>query len=161
MTTDTIPDLPEVTENDVYITRAFDAPREVVWNFFTRPELLALWFGPDTVHVDPATVVIELTVGGRWDLDMVDNATGEHYPMRSTVVVVTPPEYLEVAAEAVAGSGPQTELRLRIWFHDHGAKTRLTIHQGPFTPEFRDMTSTGWQSSFVKVDALLASGVAR
>jgi uncharacterized protein YndB with AHSA1/START domain len=160
MSNDTIPDLPEVTDNDVYITRAFDAPREVVWGFFTRPELLALWFGPKEVHVDPATVVIELKVGGRWDLDMVDNATGEHYPVRSTLVVVTPSEYLEGAEEVVRGSGPQAATRLRIWFHDHGSKTRLTIHQGPFTPEFRDMTSVGWESSFVKVDELLASGVA-
>jgi uncharacterized protein YndB with AHSA1/START domain len=160
MSNDTIPEVPEVTDADVFITRAFDAPREVVWNFFTRPELLALWFGPKEVHVDPASVVIELEVGGRWELDMVDNATGERYPMRATLVVVTPPEYLEGAADAVPGSGPQNGLRLRIWFHDHGSKTRLTLHQGPFTPEFRDMTCLGWESSFVKIDELLASGIA-
>ena len=95
MSNDTIPEVPEVTDSDVFITRAFEAPREVVWNFFTRPELVALWFGPKEVHVDPASVIIELKVGGRWELDMVDNVTGERYPMRSTLVVVTPPEYLE------------------------------------------------------------------
>ena len=160
MNNETIPDIPDVTDSDLFITRAFDAPREVVWNFFTRPELLALWFGPKEVHVDPASVVIELKVGGRWDLDMVDNATGQRYPVKSTLVVVTPPEYLEGAESAVPGSGPQNDLRLRIWFHDHGSKTRLTIHQGPFTPEFRDMTGAGWEASFVKIDELLASGVA-
>lgn len=159
MTNSTIPEVPDVTDSDLLITRAFDAPREVVWGFFTRADLLALWFGPTEVHVDPASVVIELEVGGRWDLDMVDNATGARYPMRSTLSVVTPPEYLEGAATAVEGSGPQSDLRLRIWFHDHGSKTRLTIHQGPFTPEFRDMTVAGWQKSFTKIDALLASGV--
>ncbi|MEO6116038.1 MAG: SRPBCC domain-containing protein [Pseudolysinimonas sp.] len=159
MSNDTIPEMPDVTDRDVFITRAFDAPREVVWNFFTRPELLALWFGPKEVHVDPASVVIELKVGGRWDLDMVDNATGARYPMASTLVIVTPPEYLECAETPVEGSGPQNDLRLRIWFHDHGSKTRLTIHQGPFTSEFRDMTLAGWESSFVKIDELLASGV--
>jgi len=30
----------------------------------------------------------------------------------------------------------------------------------PFTPEFRDMTCLGWESSFAKVDELLASGIA-
>ena len=37
MSNDMIPEVPEVTDADVFITRAFDAPREVVWNFFTRP----------------------------------------------------------------------------------------------------------------------------
>ena len=154
----TVPEIPAATDNDLFLTRAFDAPREVVWRFFTEPELLALWFGPNEVHVDPASVVIELRVGGRWDLDMVDNASGERYPVRSTLVAVTPPEYLEGELSAVDGSGPQNELRLRIWLHDHGPKTRLTLHQGPCSPEFRDMTGAGWEASFVKIDALVASG---
>jgi uncharacterized protein YndB with AHSA1/START domain len=154
----TVPPIPAVTDTDLFITRAFDAPREVVWRFFTEPALLAQWFGPAEVHVDPASVVIELRVGGRWDLDMVDNASGARYPFRSTLVAVSPPEYLEGMGSAVEGSGPQNDLRLRIWLHDHGSRTRLTIHQGPFTPEFRDMTGAGWEASFLKVDALLASG---
>ena len=154
----TVPEIPAATDSDLFLTRAFDAPREVVWRFFTEPELLALWFGPNEVHVDPASVVIELRVGGRWDLDMVDNASGERYPVRSILVAVTPPEYLEGELSAVDGSGPQNELRLRIWLHDHGPKTRLTLHQGPFSPEFRDMTGAGWEASFVKIDALVASG---
>ena len=160
MSSTTVPDLPEVTDSDLSISRVFDAPREVVWGFFTRPELLALWFGPHEVHVDPASVVIELAEGGRWDLDMVDNASGDRYPVRSTLVAVIPPEYLEGVEAAVPGSGPQNELRLRIWLHDHGSKTRLTIHQGPFTPEFRAMTQAGWEASFVTIDELLTSGVA-
>jgi len=154
----TIPAIPAVTDSHLFITRAFDAPREVVWKFFTQPELLARWFGPAEVHVDPASVVVELRVGGRWDLDMVDNASGERYPLRATLTVVTPPEYFEGVTAAVEGSGPQAELKLRVWFHDHGSKTRLTLHQGPFTPEFRDMTGAGWEASFVKIDALVASG---
>jgi uncharacterized protein YndB with AHSA1/START domain len=154
----TIPEIPAATDTDLFLTRAFDAPREVVWRFFTEPELLAQWFGPSEVHVDPASVVVELRVGGRWDLDMVDNASGERYPVRSTLITVTPPEYLEAELTAVEGSGPQNELRLRVWLHDHGSKTRLTLHQGPFTPEFREMTGAGWEASFVKIDELVASG---
>lgn len=154
---ETIPDIPEVTERDLFVTRAFDAPRAVVWKFFTDPEFLAKWFGPAGVHVDPATVRVDLEVGGRWDLDMVDDATGQHYPVRSQLVVVRPPEYLEALLEPSGESGPPEELRLRLWFHDHGSKTRLTLHQGPFSPEFRDMTGAGWEDSFVKIDRLLAS----
>jgi uncharacterized protein YndB with AHSA1/START domain len=155
----TIPEIPRALESDVFITRAFNAPREVVWKFFTEPALLSRWFGPTEVHVDAATVKVELHPGGRWDLDMVDNATGEHYPLRSQLRVVIAPEYLEGGeVTATTEVGPLEGITLRIWFHDHGEKTRMTLHQGPFTPEFREMTSIGWQSSFTKIDAIIENG---
>ena len=154
----TIPEIPAAADTDVFITRAFAAPREVVWKFFTEPEYLARWFGPTGVHVDPSTVRVELHPGGSWGLDMVDDATGEHYPMRTRLTVVIPPEYLE-GSESSADTqlGPLEGITLRIWLHDHGDKTRMTLHQGPFTPEFRDMTRDGWLSSFEKIDTILAA----
>lgn len=154
----TIPDIPVATDRDVFITRAFDAPREVVWKFFTEPEYLATWFGPVGVHVDPESVRVQLHPGGSWAVDMVDDASGDRYPMRARLTVVIPPEYLEGVESAETSMGPLSEITMRIWFHDHGEKTRMTLHQGPFTTEFRDMTRDGWLSSFEKIDAQLADG---
>ena len=148
-----VPTIPEALETDVLITRAFAAPRDVVWRFFTDPEFLAKWFGPTGFHVDASTVSVDLRVGGNWDLDMVSDETGEHAPVRTVLTAVIPPEYLEGTL-----AGPEGDVTLRLWFHDHGDKTRLTLHQGPFTPEFRDMTADGWELSFQKVDAILAGG---
>lgn len=152
MTDRIIPEIPEALDTDVFITRVFAAPREVVWRFFTEPELMARWFGPASTHTDPASVSVDLRAGGSWDLDMVDDATGERYPMRATLTAVIPPEYLEGTASA----GPQADpVTLRIWLHDHGDRTRMTLHQGPFEPQYRDMTTTGWNESFLTVDAIL------
>lgn len=119
----TIPEIPVATDRDVFITRAFDAPRDVVWKFFTEPEYLAQWFGPSSVHVDPETVKVELHPGGTWGLDMVDNVSGKHYPMRARLTVVIPPEYLE-GHEQTAGTemGPLDDISLRIWLHDMARK---------------------------------------
>jgi len=160
MSDQTVPAIPEVTDSDVYITRAFDAPIDVVWKFWTEPERLAQWFGPATTHVDPATVEVELRPGGKWDLDMVDNETAEHYPVRSTLRVVKEHEYLEGAVSGATDHGSAVNVILRVWFHDHGEKTRITLHQGPFTPEFRDMTGAGWEESFQKIDAIVARSAA-
>ncbi|CAN5553350.1 SRPBCC domain-containing protein [soil metagenome] len=158
MTEQTIPEIPNALDTDVFITRAFNAPRDVVWKFFTEPEYLVRWFGPQTTHVDPSTVNVQLHPGGSWDLDMVDNETGEHYPMRARLTVVIPPEYLEGGEPGDTGMSPDNEgIKLRIWLHDHGDKTRMTLHQGPFTAEFRDQTTEGWESSFEKIDAILAA----
>ena len=156
----TVPEIPQVLDTDVYITRVFAAPRDVVWKFFTEPEYMAKWFGPSTTHVPVETVNVQLETGGSWDLDMVDNTTGEHYPIRATLVAVIPPEYLEGAETNGAEMTPDgTGIRLRIWLHDHGDKTRMTLHQGPFLPGFRDMTVDGWNESFEKIDAILEAGL--
>ena len=154
-----VPAIPEVTDRDVLVTRAFDAPRDLVWRFFMDPALLSQWFGPRGVHVDPSTVNVELREGGRWDLDMVDDATGAHYPIRAVLRVVREPDYFEgvVSADEASVDNPW-DVVLRVWFHDHGDKTRITLHQGPFAEENKKPTVDGWEDSFQKIDALIAGG---
>jgi uncharacterized protein YndB with AHSA1/START domain len=149
--TDVIP--PEVTDRDVYITRSFAAPRDVVWKFWTEPQRLAEWFGPTGVHTPESNIDVDLRVGGRWDLGMTDDASGQLYPLSSRITKVVEGEYLEMVIEAASG-GQIENVFLRVTFHDHGETTRMTLHQGPFTPEFRDMTTDGWVQSFAKLDAI-------
>jgi uncharacterized protein YndB with AHSA1/START domain len=150
--TDVIP--PEVTDHDVYITRSFAAPRDVVWRFWTEPQRLAEWFGPTGVHTPESGINVEVEVGGRWDLEMVGDATCELYPLSSHITKVIEGEYLEMVIET-ANAGQIENVLLRVRFHDHGETTRMTLHQGPFTPEFRDQTTDGWVQSFAKLDAIL------
>jgi len=149
---------PEVTDRDVYITRSFDAPRELVWKFWTEPEHLAQWFGPADYSTPLETITISLEEGGAWSVAMRDDATGDLYPMNTRFVTVREPEYLEMVIDSADtnGLGTLEQLRLRVTFHDHGEKTRVTLHQGPFTEEQREQTSVGWEQSFVKLDAIFA-----
>jgi uncharacterized protein YndB with AHSA1/START domain len=149
--TDVIP--PEVSERDVYITRSFNAPRDVVWKFWTEPGHLAEWFGPADVHTPESNIEVEIKVGGRWNLGMVGDVTCELYPLSSRITKVIEGEYLEMIIES-ASSGQIENVFLRVQFHDHGETTRMTLHQGPFTPEFRDLTTDGWVQSFAKLDAI-------
>jgi uncharacterized protein YndB with AHSA1/START domain len=34
------------TDREIVLTRVFDAPRRLVFDVFTKPELLKRWFGP-------------------------------------------------------------------------------------------------------------------
>ncbi|BDI23938.1 SRPBCC domain-containing protein [Herbiconiux sp. L3-i23] len=155
MTIEHRPAVPDVTDSDLFLSRTFDAPREAVWRYFVDPAALALWFGPRGVHVDPASVVVDLREGGRWDLDMIDDASGDRYPLRCRITAFRPEEYLE---GAMTGADGAIAVTLRLWFHDHGERTRLTLHQGPFTAEQLTQTGSGWTESFEKIDAALAAG---
>jgi uncharacterized protein YndB with AHSA1/START domain len=147
----------DIADTDVYITRAFDAPRPLVWRFFLQPEHLAEWFAPAGYSTPVETISIDPRVGGRWELLMVDDVTGEGFPMRGTIVELVEPELLVMRLDAETGRIPINALMLRIQFHDHGDRTRLTLHQGPFTPDRQHATESGWLESFEKLDRQLSA----
>jgi uncharacterized protein YndB with AHSA1/START domain len=52
------------TERELVMTRVFDAPRHLVFDALTKPELLKRWYGP--VGWSLAICEIDLRVGGAW-----------------------------------------------------------------------------------------------
>jgi uncharacterized protein YndB with AHSA1/START domain len=149
------PPLPAVTERDVYITRSFAAPIQLVWDFWTKPELLAQWFGPHGISVHESTIAVDVREGGAWNLRMHDD--NGVYPIEAEILIAAPPEYLELRLQANTAQGQVEDVLLRIQFHDHGDTTRMTLQQGPFDPEFRDLTRDGWIQSFEKLDAIVGA----
>lgn len=55
-------------DRELVITRKLDAPIDLVWEVWTKPEHIANWWGPDgftnTIHV------MDMRPGGAWDLVM-------------------------------------------------------------------------------------------
>jgi uncharacterized protein YndB with AHSA1/START domain len=51
-------------DRDVVLTRVFDAPRQLVFEALTTPELLKRWCGPTGWTMDVCEV--DLRVGGKW-----------------------------------------------------------------------------------------------
>ena len=51
-------------DREIVVTRAFDAPRELVFLCYSKPELLRRWYGlPDWTMT---VCEIDFRVGGRW-----------------------------------------------------------------------------------------------
>jgi uncharacterized protein YndB with AHSA1/START domain len=142
-----------VTDRAVFISRSFNGPRELIWRFWTEPDLLASWFGPEGVTVPPESVLVEPRVGGRWELAMQNDLTGEFNSIRGRITVFLDPEYLEITMDADTSAGSLEDVVLRLEFHDHGSRTRVTLHQGPFADDIRDITLAGWTRSFVVLDS--------
>lgn len=55
--------------------RTFDAPRELVWAAWTRPEMTVQWMGP--VEWPAVTVRQDLRVGGAWRICLRNPDTGQ------------------------------------------------------------------------------------
>lgn len=52
------------SDREVVLTRVFDAPRSLVFDALTKPELLRRWYGPSNWSLDICE--IDLRVGGKW-----------------------------------------------------------------------------------------------
>jgi len=78
----------EPGQQDIVITRTFDAPRDVVFEALTDPALVAKWWGgPYGITVDR----LDLEHGGRWRLLSRDD-DGNEWAFRGVYHDVTPSE---------------------------------------------------------------------
>jgi uncharacterized protein YndB with AHSA1/START domain len=147
------------TTHEITLTRIFDAPPELVYRAFVDPDQLCQWFGPEGISVPYESVHIDARPGGYQRLVMVSD---DDPSMRSSIDVtfneVVENELLFGHADVtgIPGTTGSVRLHLRLEFHaEPGNKTRLELHQGPFTEQMGNDTKTGWASSFTKLDSLL------
>jgi uncharacterized protein YndB with AHSA1/START domain len=78
-------------ENQILITREFNAPARLVWRAYTTPELIKRWWAGEQGSVTSAEV--DLRVGGKWRYVMVASA-GFEVAFRGEFREITPPERL-------------------------------------------------------------------
>ena len=65
-----------------------------VWNAYTTPELFHQFFSPDGLHIPLESVVLELTVGGRCEFNMVFDDTGVVNENKGVIVELKQPHKL-------------------------------------------------------------------
>lgn len=143
------------TDQEILITRIFDAPRERVFAAWTDPDQVAAWYGPEHFDTPRENVHIDLRVGGRWELTMVQRGTGTEYPLRYEIVELVEPELIVLRCPPMPGMGLPEGTLTRIELHDHGDKTRMTLSDGPYPRDAGDRAEAGWNGAFDKLAVLL------
>jgi uncharacterized protein YndB with AHSA1/START domain len=146
-------------KEEILVARVFEAPPELVYRMFVDPDQLGQWFGPEGMSVPFESVEVDARPGGFLRLVM----ESDQDPTIRSAVNATFSEVVEnsllVGHEdvEVPGSPDSHRLHLRLEFHDEPAsRTLLELRQGPFPEELAGDARRGWESSFVKLDALLA-----
>src|SRR3982074_3686276 len=77
------------TNREIVLTRVFDAPRHLVFDAFTKPELLKRWFGPRGWSL--AACEVDLRVGGGFRF-VPRSPDGKDMGMRGVYHELTPPD---------------------------------------------------------------------
>jgi uncharacterized protein YndB with AHSA1/START domain len=126
------------TDEQILITREFDAPKHLVYRAWTTPELVKRWWSAKRGEVTIAE--IDLRVGGRWRYLMV-TPDGVEVGFHGEYREVVPNERIvstEVYEGAPQGDGPEQGTLNTATFTEKDGRTTLTILVEAPSKELRD-----------------------
>ena len=124
------------TDEQILITREFDAPKHLVYKAYTTPELVRRWWPGERGEME--TCEIDLRVGGRWRYAMVAKG-GFQVAFHGEYSEIVPNERL-VTTEVYEGAPPGLEDPINIvTFEESGGRTTLSIVMKVESREVRDM----------------------
>ncbi len=150
----------EFGEGTVEITRVFDAPRNLVWQAWTDPEMMARWFGPR--GFTSSVPELDLRVGGALRIVM-HGPDGNDYPMKGVFLEVAPTKRLVFSNIAVDRDGKHLlEGETAVTFTEQSGKTTMTLHTSsvgrvPIAKQMLAGMNAGWTQSIDKLEELLTS----
>jgi uncharacterized protein YndB with AHSA1/START domain len=147
----------QAAEQEIRITRVLDAPRELVFKAWTDPDHVAKWFGPAGVDTPRDSVEIDLRVGGRFDLRMVDDASSMDHHIHYEILELAEPELLVMRHDPMPEIGLDHHTITRVELEDVDGKTRMTVTDGPYPEEGGRHAGEGWNGAFDKLAALVES----
>ena len=131
------------TEREIVMTRDFDAPRELVFDAFTRPELLKRWLlGPPGWSM--VVCEVDLRVGGAYRYGWRHDADGTEMRMGGVYREIVAPERLVA-----------TERFDEPWYPGEALATIVLVEQGGRTT----LTQTLLYESRAARDAVIKSGM--
>jgi uncharacterized protein YndB with AHSA1/START domain len=121
------------TDEQILITREFDAPRHLVYRAWTEPELVGRWWSGNRGEVTVAEV--DVRVGGTWRYVMVTD-DGFEAAFHGEYREIVPNERI-VATEIYEGM-PEVEALNTVTFAEADGRTTLTMLVQHASKEARD-----------------------
>jgi uncharacterized protein YndB with AHSA1/START domain len=148
------------SDREILMTRKFDAPREIVWECLTDPDLIPKWWGfrADTTEVKS----MDVRPGGKWQY-VTHTSGGELVDFHGTFKEVVAPEKLVYTF--LFGDMPEGDGFVEITLVEENGVTELW-DRGVFTSkEERDAVieggmESGARETYERLSELVATRVA-
>jgi uncharacterized protein YndB with AHSA1/START domain len=143
------------TERELVVTRTFNAPARIVFEAWTKPELLKRWWAPKSTGVSLLSCEADVRVGGKYRFEF---GHGDSKPMAffGKYLEVTPYSRLVWTNDENEDGAVTT-----VTFEEKGGKTLLVMHELYSSKEALDATIAGMEGgmpeTFAQLDELLVN----
>ena len=146
------------SEREIVVTRTFNGPARLVFEAWTKPELLKLWWAPKSTGMSLLSCEADVRVGGNYRFEFVHEAS-KPTAFFGRYIEVTPHSRL-VWTNEESDDGAVTT----VTFEEKGGKTLLVMHELYPSKEALDGAIASWSTggigeSFEQLDELLATVV--
>ena len=144
------------SERELVVTRTFNGPARIVFEAWTKPELLKRWWAPKSTGVSLLSCEMDVRVGGGYRLEFGHEAS-ESIAFFGRYIEVTPHSRLVWTNDEGGDVGPVTT----VTFEEKGGKTLLVLHELYPSKEALDgaveVMEGGMPEQFEQLDELLVT----
>jgi uncharacterized protein YndB with AHSA1/START domain len=152
------PTTTERFERELVVTRRFDAPARIVFDAWTKPELLARWWAPRSMGITFVSCEADVRTGGTYRFVFAHPSFPEPMAFFGRYLEVTPPARLVWTNEEGGEGGSVTTAT----FEERGGKTLLVVRDVyPSKQALDDAIASGsvagYDESFAQLDELLGA----
>jgi uncharacterized protein YndB with AHSA1/START domain len=143
------------SDTEIVVTRTFNAPRQLVWDAHTKPELVPRWLlGPDGWEMPICE--IDFRVGGKYRYGWANPSDGRAFEMGGVFKEIAPIERI-VHSERFGDA----ESRVTMLLDEARGKTTMTLTIRYDSKQTRDAAfatgmTGGMESSYQRLDAIAA-----
>ena len=144
------------SDREVVITRTFDAPARIVFEAWTKPELMKRWWVPKSFGMELLSCEQDVRVGGTYRLVFRHGESGS-MAFHGKYLEVVPPSRLVWTNEESADGSVTT-----LTFEEKDGRTVLVMHERYPSKEAFEANvgaADGLSESFGQLDAVLATMV--
>jgi len=136
------------SERELVVARTFNGPARIVFEAWTRPELIKRWWVPKSMGIPLRSCEMDVRVGGKYRLEFAHgNSQAAFF---GTYKEVTPHSRL-VWTNEESDEGSVTT----VTFEEKGGKTLLVMHELYPSKEALDAAGTGAADALVETFAQL------
>ncbi|HVW29999.1 MAG TPA: SRPBCC family protein [Polyangiaceae bacterium] len=144
------------SERELVVRRTFDAPAHLVFEAWTKPELLKRWWAPKSTGLSLLSCEADVRVGGRYRF-VFGRGGSKTMEFFGRYIEVIPHSRLAWTNEEEGHGGPVTTLT----FEEKGGKTLLVLHELYPSKEALDAAGAGMADgmgeTFAQLDELLVT----
>jgi uncharacterized protein YndB with AHSA1/START domain len=141
------------SERELVVTRTFNGPARIVFEAWTKPEMLKLWWAPRSMGVSLLSCEADVRVGGKYRFEFGHGAS-KTMAFFGSYIEVTPHSRL-VWTNEESDDGAVTT----VTFEEKGGKTLLIMHELYPSKDALDGAFAGMEGgmceTFDQLDALL------